>query len=579
MVANSVACGTGSSIEIPPLHPACNRTPVRQEQPRKLFVADVKQHMIKHRIMVVDDDEDVRFVVTTLLGIEFETVQAQNGLDAIEKIERSQPDLLLLDINMPIMNGIQCCRAIQRNPEFSDLPVFFLSAASNPAVREEALQVGGRAFFDKPFESSKLIEDLKAWLRSEGKPAREKRYTVDQISAIDATPLLAAEEQDEDEPLGSFELETSRPADLKALQRELDGDHSGGRTRRVFGKQKPAPPPPAPAAPAPSDDDSQVVLPPPPKPDYQRISQSFQKQPILYGRKKEEEEKKAEPPPRATPAPPRDYGVPPELQKAAPPPPVAPPPPPANREMRPTAPPPRRPTPPPAPLAPEKPAELSPAEILAQRRLAALGKSRSSATRKPRILVLIDQREQLAIYHGALRGLAEFLPLEDPVEAIELIARFQPDLVIAAIIEKAYSGLQLAGMMRGNRRLAHIETIFVQGPWVESKHLAAARTLSKNRIIQLPLSEDRIRDAVSEVVGRPGFQVREKSLKYGEYVNEVIRAAEAEREEQNKALQKQSYRDRHASLRQFMASELKDYKEPEGYDELKGIGRKVHSID
>lgn len=549
--------------------------------------------MIKHRIMVVDDDEDVRFVVTTLLGIEFETVQAQNGLDAIEKIERSQPDMLLLDVNMPIMNGIQCCRAIQRNEEFRDLPVFFLSAASNPEVRKEALEVGGRAFFDKPFESSKLIEDLKAWLQSEGKPPREKRYSVEELVTIDATPLHAVDEEDEAQELGSFELETSRPADLKALQRELDGDRiGGGRTRKVFGKQKPVPPPaPTPVEPKQADDDSQVVLPPPPQPDYQRISQSFQKKPLLYGRKKEgEEERKPEsapPPPTA----PRDYGLPPELQKQAPhpPPPTKSEPPvpekpaaPANREMRPTAPPPRRPSPPPTPPAPvptEKPAELSPAEILAQRRLAALGKSRGTATRKPRILVIIDQEGQLAIYHAALRGIAEFLPLEDPVEAIELIARYQPDVVIAAIIEKAYSGLQLAGMMRGNRRLAHIETIFVQGPWVESKHLAAARSLSKNRIIQLPLSEDSVRDAVTEVVARPGFQVREKNLKYGEYVKEVIRAAEAEREEANKELQKQSYRDRHASLRQFMAGELKDYKEPEGYDELKGIGRKVHSIE
>ena len=518
--------------------------------------------MAKYRIMVVDDDADVRFVVTTLLGTEFETVQAQNGLDAIEKIERSQPDLLLVDITMPIMNGISCCRSIQKNPAFSKVPVFFLTACSAKEVREEAMSVGGRDYIEKPFNSAHLIDRIQAFFEKEKTPLVPKLFTVEEVARIDATPLGAADGDEPDEPPQSA---PSAPQ-FGGMETER---LSGGKKRlhRVFGRQKEDPrhaePEPPRAAPKPAPDDTGVPLPPPPTPDYGRISKEFVRKPVIYGRPKGAEPE--QPKPAAKPTPPPSIA-------AKPPAPVPTPPvertPPAQKPV--TAPPPVA-----QPAAAKEP---SAADILAQRRMTALGKQKSGAAVKPRVLVVIDHPQQLEICHSAMKGIAEFLPLEDPVDAVELIARFQPDIVMAGIKEERYSGLQLAQMMKSNARLSHIETVFVQGPSVESKHLAAARNLSRNTVVKPPFREEDIRSAVREVMARPGFKVREKALGYGVYVSEVIKAAEAERMKGNKERERRSFMDQHVSLAKFMATELKDYREPAGYDEMKGIGAKVHSV-
>lgn len=475
------------------------------------------------RVMVVDEDADVRFVVTSLLGLEFETVQAQNGLDALEKIDRYQPDLLLMEVNMPIMNGIACCKAIQRHEDFRHLPVFFMAASSNPEMRRLALESGGKDYIEKPFDSTALIDKINGYLESSGLTPAEKAYSVAQIAQIDASPLEAvSSEAVAVGEVGKGAAETPLPEEERKVE---------GRKRRVFGKrqkEKKASSPPTP----PPDAESKIELPEPPKPDYRQVSARLAKQRLA------KEEKPAEPAkPPSTPKPPKA-----EPQKAS---------------------------------AEEGP---SPAEILAQRRLGAIGKKPSRDTVKPRVLVLIDEDRQLQICHAAMKGVAEFLPLEDPVEAVELIARFQPDIVMAGIRTQKYSGLQLAQMLRSNPRLSHIEILFVQGPHVEEKHLKAAQSLTKNPIVRMPLDEPSLKKAIQEMSGRRTFKVREKKLGYGVYVKEVIRKAEEERARDNKEREARSYERHHHSLAKFMASELQGYKDPEGYEELLGIGRKEHRI-
>lgn len=533
--------------------------------------------------MVVDDDPDVRFVVSSLLALEFETTQASNGLDALEKIDRYEPDMLLVDINMPVMNGIACCAAIKRNPSFEQIPVIFLSASSDPKVRQDAMSAGGVAFIEKPFDTAALIDTIQRHFQAANARPAAKRYSIDEIERIDATPLEMADT----EGIEPQSLLLPPGAQATVALEGFDEDNKEGRTRRKFGKQQPKTTPIAPALepplvlppPKPAAADDATLLPPPPAPDYGRVSRE-------YVQKLKTPPKPAEPPPPAkAPQPPAQIA--PQAR-----PPVAPP---ARPTIIPATPPrvepprmqpPIQPLPPVAPAtaapiaasAAGKPTAPSPAEILAQRRMAVLGGVAGKSSPKPRALVIIDNPEMLERCNSALKGSAEFLPLEDPVEALVLIARFQPDIVMMGIHEQNFSGLQIAGMLRGNPRLSHIEILFVQSPWADSGHLNAARQLTKNQIIRRPVAEAQVKEAIGEITARPGFRIREKNLTYGVYVKEVIRAAESERAKQNKFLEKRAHSENVHSLSAFMASELRGYREPAGYDELKGPGNKVHNV-
>lgn len=193
--------------------------------------------------------------------------------------------------------------------------------------------------------------------------------------------------------------------------------------------------------------------------------------------------------------------------------------------------------------------------------MAILGKTAQKAGQKPRALVLVDQMQYLEVFSAALRGVAEFLPLEDPVEAIELIARFQPDILVMSIVSKKYSGLQIANMIKSSPRLAHTEIVWLHGPFVESAHLEAARRYTHNPIVRMPIQEANVRDAVNAVSRNPGFKVREKKLSYGVYVNEVLRSAENERRAENRQREAEALKDHVRSLAHFMADELKNYQE------------------
>ncbi len=500
--------------------------------------------MSRFRVMVVDDDPDVRFVITTLLASEFETVEAHNGLDALEKIDRYEPDLLVLDINMPIMSGIDCAEALRRNPTAADLPFVFLTALSSKEVRERATATGAQDYIEKPFDSADVIARLAAIFERNGATPREKAFTPGEIAVIDATPLEAV---DCPETVGDI---PAVPADPRRdiLHRAEEPSRETKRVRRLFGR-KSTPEVAVPPAEEKPDRDT-VDLPPPPEPDYQRATREAQQRQVVFGRQREEPAPEPPHPPRRE-TPPKEKASSPAG---------------ATPDLRPKAPSPRAP---------------SPAEILAQRRLGALGKSAAKRARptQPRVLVLIDRVEHLEVFHRALKGLAEFLPLEDPVHAIELIARFQPDVVVASIITPRYSGLQLAQLLRSNPRLSHIAMIFVQSPQADGHALQSAERLTRAPILRTPLNEASISEAFQTLHRTPGFSIRDKNLGYGVYVKEVLKAADEARQKENKEREKEIYELNFGHLARFMAHELKDYKEPEGFDELKGIGHKFHEIE
>ncbi len=108
--------------------------------------------MIRRRILVVDDDPRLLHIVQMYLSIEeFDVVTALNGEDGLREIETSKPDLVILDIMMPGMDGIEACRRIRTNPETASLPVLMFSALSGDEDVERARHAGANHLITKPF--------------------------------------------------------------------------------------------------------------------------------------------------------------------------------------------------------------------------------------------------------------------------------------------------------------------------------------------------------------------------------------------------------------------------------------------
>jgi two-component system OmpR family response regulator len=100
------------------------------------------------KILVVDDDAHIREVVQFALEkAGLEAVEAGNGQKALELFSRSNPDLVILDITMPEMDGLAVCREIRKN---SDTPILFLSSRADEVDRVVGLEIGGDDYVTKP---------------------------------------------------------------------------------------------------------------------------------------------------------------------------------------------------------------------------------------------------------------------------------------------------------------------------------------------------------------------------------------------------------------------------------------------
>jgi CheY-like chemotaxis protein len=106
---------------------------------------------IRSRVLVVDDSEDLRELIATVLRVQFhlDTVaQAGNGVEAVERVAALQPDLVLMDVQMPGLDGINACRIISSS--YPQTAVILMSGDDSPQLRAQALACGARSFIYKP---------------------------------------------------------------------------------------------------------------------------------------------------------------------------------------------------------------------------------------------------------------------------------------------------------------------------------------------------------------------------------------------------------------------------------------------
>ncbi|MBA4016844.1 MAG: two-component system response regulator [Pirellula sp.] len=118
------------------------------------------------RVLVVDDSATMRRMVKlTLSGLaNAEFVDAGNGLEAIEQLSLTKFDLVILDLNMPDMHGLEVVKFLRKHAAFKKIPIIVLTTRSDDAGRESVLAAGASLYMNKPFEPAKLMEHARHFL-------------------------------------------------------------------------------------------------------------------------------------------------------------------------------------------------------------------------------------------------------------------------------------------------------------------------------------------------------------------------------------------------------------------------------
>ncbi len=113
------------------------------------------------KIMIVEDDRTtVKLLKFLLEKRKYEVVSRKNGREAVDTVEKESPDLILMDIMMPEMDGIEATRKIKENEKTSSIPIIILSALGQEMEVMKGLQAGADGYIVKPFDSQALLRQI-----------------------------------------------------------------------------------------------------------------------------------------------------------------------------------------------------------------------------------------------------------------------------------------------------------------------------------------------------------------------------------------------------------------------------------
>jgi len=116
--------------------------------------------------LIVDDSASMRQLVSfSIKDAGFDVVQAENGKDALSKLNGTKVDMVITDLNMPEMDGIELIRQLRARPEFKFTPVVMLTTESQEAKKQEGKTAGASGWIVKPFSPEKLLEVVKKFVK------------------------------------------------------------------------------------------------------------------------------------------------------------------------------------------------------------------------------------------------------------------------------------------------------------------------------------------------------------------------------------------------------------------------------
>jgi diguanylate cyclase (GGDEF)-like protein len=176
-------------------------------------------------ILVADDSAVVRAVVgSSLVEHGFEVVEAEDGGRALEMFRSLRPHVVLLDMEMPVMDGLQVLEAIRADPELGDTPVVFLTARDGTDDMVEALELGAHDYLRKPFDPGELLARVRAAHRVKalGDELRLRNAELDLVSRTDGLTGLWNRRHIQEQLVSATSLARRHGTPLSALMVDID---------------------------------------------------------------------------------------------------------------------------------------------------------------------------------------------------------------------------------------------------------------------------------------------------------------------------------------------------------------------
>ena len=120
---------------------------------------------MKGKILVIEDNERNRYLMTIILEKNgYQVITAQDGEAGLEAACRERPDLILLDIQLPVMDGYEVARRLKENPESKDIPIVAVTSFAMAGDRERILAAGCEGYIEKPINPETFVEEIEKYL-------------------------------------------------------------------------------------------------------------------------------------------------------------------------------------------------------------------------------------------------------------------------------------------------------------------------------------------------------------------------------------------------------------------------------
>ena len=133
-----------------------------------------KKFYMPKEILIVDDEPSIVIPIQFLMEQQgYSVLVAENGEDALDAIYKYKPDLILLDIMLPRIDGYEVCEIVRLNPDYRDIKIIFLTAKGREVEIAKGLALGANAYITKPFSNTELVAKVKALLNNDNEDTGE----------------------------------------------------------------------------------------------------------------------------------------------------------------------------------------------------------------------------------------------------------------------------------------------------------------------------------------------------------------------------------------------------------------------
>lgn len=129
----------------------------------------------KKHILIIDDDVEILNALKVLLEPKYKIMTISDSLKVMGALEDFLPDLVILDADLPLINGPNLCLRIKRIVKFKDIPIIFISAHTNGYFKKKSIEAGADVYVEKPFDYDKFIETIDSFIHPQSEKSPPKK--------------------------------------------------------------------------------------------------------------------------------------------------------------------------------------------------------------------------------------------------------------------------------------------------------------------------------------------------------------------------------------------------------------------